>query len=66
MLVTFEQNRMVQTTRNFEVFDKKAKTKTKTKTKNKQNKTKKQVFKNHFNQRAGAILEDFSVAETII
>ena len=33
MLVTFEQNRMVQTTRNFELFDKKRKTKNKTKKK---------------------------------
>ena len=58
MLVEFEQNRMVQTTRNFELFDKKKqnkKTKQNKKRKqktNKQNKTKtktkKQVFYNHF------------------
>ena len=41
MMVKFEQNCMVQTTRNFELFDKKTK-KTKTKNKTKQNKTNKQ------------------------
>ena len=45
MLVKFEQNRMVQTTRNFDLFDKKTNKQTKTKTnktkqKTKQNKTK--------------------------
>ena len=41
--------RMVQTTRNFELFDKK-----------------KRVFQEHFWQSVAAILEDISVAETII
>ena len=50
MLVKFEQNRMVQTTQNFELFDKKKK---------------KMVFKNHFWQSFGAIFEDISAAETI-
>ena len=48
MLVKFEQNRMVQTTQSFELFDKH------------------QIFKNHFWQILHAILEDVSVAETII
>ena len=45
MLVKFEQNYMVQTTRNFELFDKKKK-------------KKKWGFYNHFWQRVDAILED--------
>ena len=45
MLVKFEQNRMVQTTRNFYLFDKK---------------------KKHLWQSVAAILEDVSVAETIV
>ena len=49
MLVEFGQNRMIQTTRNFELFDKK-----------------KTCFLNHFWQIVGAILEDVSVAETIV
>ena len=48
MLVKFEQNRMVQTTQNFKLFDKKP------------------GFKNHFWQSVGAILEDVSVAKTIV
>ena len=48
MLVKFEQNGMVQTTRNFELFDKN------------------RVSKNHFWQGVDAILEDISVAETIV
>ena len=68
MLVEFEQNRMVQTARNFERFDqKKQKTKkqkqNKNKNKTKQNKT---FFLNQFWQRVDAILEDVSVAETIV
>ena len=54
MLVKFQQNCMVQITRNFELFDKKKK------------KKKKKVFKNHFWQRVNAISEDGSVAETIV
>ena len=41
MLVKFEQNRMVQTARNFELFDKKTNKQTNKQTKTKQNKTKK-------------------------
>ena len=52
-IVKFEQNRMVQNTRNFELFDKK------------QNK-KKRVFYNHFWQRVHVILEDVSVAVIIV
>ena len=48
MLAKFEQNYMVQPTRNFELFDKK------------------RVFKNHFWQIVVTILEDVSVAETIV
>ena len=40
MLVKFEQNRMGQTTRNFELFDKNKTKQNKTKNKTKQNKTK--------------------------
>ena len=46
MLVKFKQNWMVQTTRNFELLDKK------------------RVF--FFRQSVEAILEDVSVAETIV
>ena len=56
MLVEFEQNRMVQTTRNFELFFQKNKTKHK----------KKRVFEIHFWQSVDAILEDVSVAETLV
>ena len=48
MLVKFEQNRMVQTTRNFELLDKK---------------TEVFFFYKHFWQRVDAIFEDISVAE---
>ena len=48
-MVKFEQNCMVQTTRNFGFFDKKNR-----------------VFKNHFWQSVDTILEDVSVAETIV
>ena len=51
MLMKFEQNPMVQTTQNFELFDKKKK---------------KKVIYNHFWQRVDAILEDFSVVEIIV
>ena len=50
MLVKFEQNRMVQITRNLELFAKK----------------KNQVYENHFWQSVDAILENVSVAETIV
>ena len=50
MLVKFEQNRMVQGTRNFELFDKK----------------KTGFFKNLSWQSVDTILEDDSVAETIV
>ena len=60
LLVIFEQNCVVQTTGNLELFDKKKK--------QKQKKTKKKrfFFKNHFGQSFDAILEDDSVAETIV
>ena len=48
MLVKFEQNCLVQTTQNVELFDKK------------------RGFLNHFWQSVNAILEDVSVAETIV
>ena len=51
MIVKFEQNRMVQTTRNFELFDQKKKG---------------FFFYNHFWQRVDAIMEDVSVAEIIV
>ena len=54
MLVKFEQNRMVQTTRNFEVFDKK------------KQKKKKTGFYNHFWQRVDAILKDVTIAQIIV
>ena len=50
ILVKSEQNWMAQTTRNFELFDKK----------------KPRVFYNHFWQSVDACLEDVSVAETIV
>ena len=50
MLVKFKQNRMVETTRNFELSEKK----------------KKKVFFKQFWQSVGAILEDVSAAETIV
>ena len=46
MLVKFEQNRMVRTIENYEVFEKKV--------------------VNHFLQSVDAILEDVSVAATVI
>ena len=52
MLVKFDKNCMVQTTRNFELFD--------------QKKKKKRIFYNHFWQRVDAILEDVSAAEIIV
>ena len=58
MLVKFEQNCMVWTTRNFKFFNQKQKTKKQT---NKQ----KRGCKNHFSQSVDAILEDVSVTETI-
>ena len=48
MLVKLKQNRMVQTTQNFELFDKKL------------------GFSKLFWQSVDAILEDVSVAETIV
>ena len=48
MLLKFEQNCMVQTTRNFELFDKN------------------RFYQNHFWQSVDTILEDVSVAETIV
>ena len=54
-----EQNRMVQTKRNFELFDKKQKNK-------KTKKQKKRVFQNHFWQRVDAVLEDVSIAKIIV
>ena len=53
ILVKFEQNYMVETTWNFELFDKKKK-------------KKKRFFMNHFWQSADAILEDIPGAETIV
>ena len=47
MLVKFEQNRMVQTMQNLELFDKKNWV----------------FFNNHLWQRVDAILEDVSIAE---
>ena len=49
MLVKFEQNRMVQTSRNCELFWQET-----------------VFFKNHYWQNVDAILEDVSVAKTII
>ena len=56
MLGKFEQNRMVQTTRYFELFDKK-----KQKTKNKKKKIKQKRFFKPFWQSVGSIMEDVSV-----
>ena len=55
MIVKFQLNRtrIVQTTRNFELFEKKQK-------------QTKIIFYNHFWQRVDAILEDVSVAEVIV
>ena len=53
MLVEFEWNRMVQTTRNFKV-------------KKKKKKKKKHGFLSHFWQSVGAILEKVPVAETTV
>ena len=52
MLVKFEQNCMVQTIHNFDLFDKKKK------------KKKKRV--NHFWQSVDAILEEVSMTDTIV
>ena len=49
MLVEFEQNCMVQTTRKFELFDKKT-----------------EFLKTIFDKSIDAILEDISVAETVV
>ena len=49
MLVKFERNRMVLTTRNCSGFF-----------------DKKRVSMNHFGQSVGAILEDVSVADTVV
>ena len=57
MLVKFEQNCMVQTTRIFVLTKKKKK---------KKEKKKKGGFQNHLWQSVDAILEDVSVAETIV
>ena len=67
MLVKFEQNRMVQTTQYFELFDKKKKKKNKNKNKNKKTKKKKPEFflKTILRQNFDTILEDVFVAETI-
>ena len=58
MLAKFEQNRVVQTTRNFELFD------------NNNNNNNNKIFffflNNHFWQRVDVILEDVSVAEIIV
>ena len=61
MLVKFEQNCMVETIRNFKLFDKKNKNKNKNenKTKTKQNKKTNKKQK-HYLQSADAILEDIS------
>ena len=59
MPVKFEQNRMVQSTRNFVLFDQKKK-------KKKKKKKKSVFFKTIFSQSVDAILEDVSVAETIV
>ena len=70
MLVKFEQNRVVQTTGNFELFDKTKQKQNKTKQnktkKKKKKKRKKRVFYNHFWQRVDVNLEDVSVTETIV
>ena len=76
MLVKFEQNRVVQTSRNFEHFDqKKPKTKQKKKQKkkqtNKQTKNKTKQNKNGFlitifDKKLTPFLEDVSVAEIIV
>ena len=51
-----EENRMSQTTRKFELYDKKKK---------KKKKKKPGFFNNHFWQRVDVIFEDVSVAEII-
>ena len=53
MPVKFEQNRMIQTKRNYELLEKKKK-------------KKKTIFYNHFWQRGDAIWEDVTVAEIIV
>ena len=57
LLVKFEQHGMGPTIQNFELLTKNKKTKTK---------TKKTFFQNHFWQSVDAILEDVSVAKTIV
>ena len=54
MVLKFEQNRMAQTARNFKLFDKKKK------------KKKTGFFKTICLKSVDAILEDVSVAETIV
>ena len=54
MLVKFKQNRMVQTTRNFELFEQQ------------QQQQQQTGFYNHFWQRVDAILKDVSVAEIFV
>ena len=61
MLVKFEQNRMVQTTRTFERFDTHTPTHPNTHSTHK-----KRVFYNHFWQRVDAILEAVSAAEIVV
>ena len=66
ILMKFEQNCMVQTARNFELFDKKQnRTKQNKTNKQNKNKNKKPGFLNHFWQSVDAILEDVFMAETI-
>ena len=60
MLVKFEQNRMVQTTRNFKLFDKKTKQNIKTKTKTNKTKQKQQTTnKTEQNQKKNWFLKPF-------
>ena len=63
MPVKFEQNRMVQTTRNFELFDKKKKKKNPKK--HKTNKQKNGFLKTIFNKELAPFWKTFSVAEII-
>ena len=64
MSVKFEQNRVVQTTQKFELFEK---TNKKTNKKQKQKQTKKNgVFKTILKKSVHAILEDVSLAKTIV
>ena len=65
MLGKFEQNCMVQTTRNFWAFWPKNKTK-QNKQKKTKNKKKQQFFYNKFWQQFDVVLKDISVAEIIV